>query len=137
MLYGTPNVRDTETIKRWLEQALQASRAAGRDDRLPLAEHCGVTPQAVDGWRRTGRITKSNLVRAQQFFGHGPRFDDSAASVGQAREHAPAAPRWPFRLVGHAEITALPPRRLRRLDAMLRARLDEWAEDDADGPDAG
>lgn len=120
---------DTDTVKAWLGQALGAEpqRAIRKKG---LAQHCGVTIQAVDGWIRTGRITKRNLQLAGQFLGVFPAFV-AATVVAMENTATYAASSWPFKLVPQPEITALSKKRLDRLDRLIRERLDEWAEDDA------
>jgi hypothetical protein len=83
----------------------------------------------VDGWVRTGRITKRNLELAAKFLGAMPAF---AGATVVAKEEAAAysVSSWPFKLVTRAEITALTRKRVDRLDRLMRERLDEWAEDD-------
>lgn len=117
--------KDSATVRTWLEQALLAAGKRGLT-KADLARHCGVTAQAVDGWLRTGRITKSNLARASMFFGHSPSFTGNAVLVREAA----VGSAWPFRKVSQSEIEALSVQRLARLDTMVRQRLDEWAEDD-------
>ena len=119
---------DTDTVKTWLKASLQLAARHGLS-KVGLAAVCEVTPQAVDGWVRTGRITKRNLELAAQYFGVAPSFTASSLS---AREPArPALTPWPFKLVLFAEIARLPKRKLDRLDRMIRDRVNEWAEDDA------
>lgn len=127
---------DTDTVKRWLTAALMAgsggSSAALTLKKKSLAGACQVSVQAVDGWLRTGRITKSNLETAAAYLQVAPSF--TRAGV-EAREHTAAARTvvWPFHLVPHAEVAALPKRRRDRLDKLMRERLDDWSEDDAAG----
>lgn len=120
--------RDTDTVMAWLEQALgpQQDRPARKK---ALAEQCGVKVQAVDGWVRTGRITKRNLELAAQFLGSAPAFA-SAALLAKEGAAAYSTPSWPFKLVTRAEIAALSTKRVDRLERLMRERLDEWAEDD-------
>jgi len=76
---------DTEIVRAWLTAALggkDSKNAKGR--RAALAHHCGVTPQAVSGWLKTGRITKKNLEKASSYFKHSPSFTSTAASGAAA-----------------------------------------------------
>lgn len=83
---------DTEVVRAWLKRALDAAALAGKS-KADLARHCNVTPQAVNGWLRTGRITKSNLERATGFFGHGPSFIDAGVPAREYRRGGiPPAP---------------------------------------------
>jgi hypothetical protein len=120
------NKKDTEVVSAWLDKALADGAKRGLS-KTGLATTCGVTPQAVDGWLRTGRIRKGNLEQAVAYFGHGPSFTGAPLN---ARQDRPEPVVWPFRLVSSAEIHALPKRRRDRLDKLVRARLDEWLEDD-------
>lgn len=117
---------DADTIKAWLKNALGVAANHGHT-KADLAVHCGVKKQAVDGWLRTGRITKSNLAKASGFLESAPTFVGAPAA---AREYRPAD-NWPFRLVKLEEVVHLPKRRLERIDRMLRDQLNGWAEDDA------
>jgi hypothetical protein len=86
---------DTEVVRQWLAQAIEAGRPIGQTPKA-LADHCGVTPQAITGWLKTGRITKTNLTKAAAFFGHSPLFGVPVREVRQpvAAGFAPAS--WPF-----------------------------------------
>ena len=124
---------DTDIVKAWLEEAFEAGAGRGLTP-LKLAEKCGVTPQAVNGWRKTGRITKKNLSLAAAYFGHGPSFDGNRGAITALQSyHGPGAG-WPFTKVSAEELAALKPRQIQRLDNMLRERLDDWAEQGATIP---
>lgn len=106
---------DAKTIRQWLAQSL-ADATDGR--RAALARYCGVTPQAVNGWLRTGRMRKANMARAAEFLGTAPAF--SAGPV-QVSEPAPqysisSATDWPFVRIDKARIAALRPDELARLE---------------------
>ena len=106
---------DAATIRQWLALSLP-NATDGR--RAALARYCGVTPQAVNGWLRTGRMRKANVVRAAEFLGTRPDFSPAPA---QARE-SPAAygaaqgGHWPFAHISPARIAALAPAELARLE---------------------
>lgn len=122
------SISDAEAIRAWLPAALQSAEPRGVT-KASLAAACGVTVQAVDGWLRTGRITKSNLKKAEALLGSEPNF--MSGTPVAAERTAEYNVSWPFKLVSRVELAALPKRRLDRLDQMLRDRLNEWAEDDA------
>lgn len=90
---------DTDKVKVWLLDALKAGARSGKTA-AGLAAHCGTTPQAVNGWKRTGRITKSNLAKAAQYLGHGPSFlgPRLVAHDDPARSNP-----WPFERVAQAD----------------------------------
>jgi len=50
---------DSKEIARRLREAMD--KAEPRVTSVALAEACGVTPQAVSGWRKTGRVAKRHL----------------------------------------------------------------------------
>lgn len=54
-----------------------------------MAQHCGVTPGAVSNWFSTGRISKTNLVKACALL-HVEVGDVIAGDVGERGEQAPA-----------------------------------------------
>ncbi|MEO8153587.1 MAG: helix-turn-helix transcriptional regulator [Rhizobacter sp.] len=118
------DIPDTEVVRAWLATALEIAAKKGQTP-ADLARHCKVTPQAVNGWISKGRITKKNLELASQFLGSSPSFSHPAHFV---REPS-AVYGWPFKTVDLAEVTALPPKLLSRLEKTLRDRLDEWADD--------
>lgn len=115
------DLKDTDVVRDWLVAAVTKPGKKPAD----LARHCEVSPQAVNGWLRTGRITKKNLEKATAFFGHGPSF---TGSVPLLREPI-SSYGWPFKSIELSEVTALPAKRLLRLENLIRDRLDEWAED--------
>lgn len=52
-----------------------------------IADECRVTPQAVAGWRKTGRIAKKHLLVLARLSGRGERYwlgDDTAIAAPQA-----------------------------------------------------
>lgn len=120
---------DAAIVRSWLDSALGSGDQRSRL-RKELAEHCGVTVQAVDGWLRTGRIRKSHLERASDLLSSRPLFASSRSPTAREAAPAPSAP-WPFKLVRMEEVFGLSPKRMARLDKALRDRLDEWYEDDA------
>jgi transcriptional regulator with XRE-family HTH domain len=79
---------DTAIVMRWLSQALEDGVARGLT-KSGLAAHCGVKPQAVSGWLRTGRIKKASLALASEYLGSAPSFTGRPA-VLQAEEPVPA-----------------------------------------------
>ena len=106
---------DTDVVRAWLTQALEAGRRRG-ETAMALAEYCGVRPQAVSGWVKTGRITKTNLTKAAAYFGHSPTF---AGVREPATDYA--APSWPFRRVDRGKIERLSAEHLASVEAALIA----------------
>jgi hypothetical protein len=117
------NKSDAQIVLEWLTEAFAAA-----PDKTPaqLAAFCKATPQAVNGWLKTGRIKKQNLAKATVFFGSEPVFSASRLIL---REPSARYDNWPFRSVTAAEIEALPAIQLKRLEKVMRDRLDEWLED--------
>lgn len=120
------DIPDTEIVRAWLTTAMEHVAKSGKTP-ADLARHCKVTPQAVNGWLRTGRITKKNLELAAQFFGAGPSFTRQAHLAREPQ----AIYGWPFKGIAAEEIAALQPKLLARLEKMMRDRLDEWADDES------
>lgn len=102
---------DTETVQEWLRDALARGEAVGKHQ-AGLAAFCRVSPQAVHGWVKTGRITKSNLEVAALYFGHGPSFRHGGVA---ARE--PGLEAWPFPRIARS--------RWNRLSDDDRAHIEE------------
>lgn len=96
---------DTDVVKRWLAAALKGADA-GR--KAQLAHHCGVRPQAVSGWLRTGRITKKNLELAQQFLGSAPSFTSTGPAMREPL-HSPPRVVWPFKFIDYDLVDQLKP----------------------------
>jgi hypothetical protein len=119
------NETDAERVRVWLGKELLIGADVGKSAQ-GLAVFCGVTPQAVHGWKRTGRISKSHLQRAAEYFGNALIFGASATAI---ELHEPASSTWPFRTISLSEIAQLTPQQLERLEASIRLRLDEWDED--------
>lgn len=116
MLYK-PTAADTEKVRAWLARALDAGKPRGLS-LTGLAEHCGVSRQAVNGWLKTGRITKTNLAKASAYLGSAPSFVGSGVIVAD-EVRASRATVWPFK-----HIT---PQRWRRLGDVQRARIEAYA----------
>lgn len=55
---------DAQDLRRRLIDAMD--KATPRVTSAALAEACGVTPQAVNGWRKTGRIAKRHLPKVAE-----------------------------------------------------------------------
>lgn len=51
-----------------LGAAIEAARIAKGDTKRDLALHFGVAEPSIQGWVRTGRISKENLVRLMSYF---------------------------------------------------------------------
>lgn len=89
-------------------QALgDAATSKGR--RAELARRCGVKPQAVNGWLKTGRITKKNLEVAADFLGHGPKFTPTAHRVRDTHPVGYTARPWPFQFIDYDLVAQLRP----------------------------
>ncbi|AOJ86703.1 hypothetical protein WS87_08475 [Burkholderia sp. MSMB0856] len=109
------STNDTAEMARRITQALEELP-------LPLAEvaaACGVSPQAVNGWKRTGRIGKDQLPKLAQLTGRPLSWwlgIDEAESAGSPRD---AAIEKLIRVVGGRsaeEVEAI----ANALDALLR-----------------
>lgn len=93
---------DAEIIKSWMTEALDEGKQSGKSA-SDLAKLCGVSPQAVSGWKRTGRMTKANVEIAKRYFGYGPAFskadlDELEKGVAEASNqflNSKAKSEWP------------------------------------------
>lgn len=110
---------DTDTIKEWLSAALKAAEQRGLTP-ADLARHCEVTPQAVNGWKKTGRIRKSHLAKAAEFFGHGPSFSGSPPQVRQMVHD------WPFRLFTRRQFESLPSSERDQIERHALFIITDW-----------
>lgn len=109
------DLTDAQVIKDWLGSCLSRTPGDGKPTPSQLAKHCGVTAQAVNGWVRTGRITKSNVEKAAQFLGRGPDF----LRPGSLTARESGSPAWP--------LPSVTPSRFNKLPAAERAQIDHFA----------
>lgn len=114
---------DAATVRTWLSRAFELGAKDGKSP-AELARLCGVSPQAVSGWKRTGRITKSNLEKAVEYFGYGPSFTHGNALV--AREPEPgSAGAWPFKKVPYERFARLPSAERQRIERQVAFMVSE------------
>lgn len=102
MLYKEQQIRDADAVIAWLTPLVEKAVSQGVT-RAEMAAACGASPQAFNGWLKTGRITKANLAKAAAYFGSGPSF---AGAPQGARE--PLVGSWPFRKFSASQVQALP-----------------------------
>lgn len=95
---------DAEVVREWLSHAFGPEKKKARTKQAELAAFVGVSPQAVNGWIKTGRITKTNLTKAVQFLGFGPDF---ATRSGLSAQSTPSLGNWPFRRISRSRWEAL------------------------------
>jgi hypothetical protein len=112
---------DTDTVRDWLLVALTVAESQGKTA-SDLAAWCKVSPQAVNGWKKTGRITKSNLERAALFFGSGPSFTRGATYA--ARE--PAYGGWPFPDIERERFERLSANQKIEIQGVVRERIEKF-----------
>jgi hypothetical protein len=112
---------DTETVRDWLLVALTVAEAQGKTA-ADLAEWCGVSPQAVSGWKKTGRISKGNLERAALFFGSGPSFTRGTAY--EVRE--PVLHGWPFPDIDIERFQQLSFNQKIEIQGLVRERIERF-----------
>jgi hypothetical protein len=87
---------DAEELARRFKRAMDVASPTVRD--AELARACGVEPQAITGWRKTGRIAKRHLAVIAEITGCGidyllgitdqpkkllPHPDDEASALGE------------------------------------------------------
>ena len=112
MLDDTP--KDAEIVRDWLRKAIGSDIGT----KARLAARCNVTPQAVSGWLRTGRISKTNLAMAEDFFGNAPRFTNHVTlRQPPARYANHGASSWPFSRLNLEAINRLQPDEKLQLEA--------------------
>lgn len=74
-----------------------------------IASECGITKQAITGWKRTGRVAKPHLIVLARLTGFPLEWwldgkDPAAPNVARL---APQRPTWPFRSVAWEQYQAL------------------------------
>jgi len=110
---------DADTVRAWLNHVFELGAERGHT-LVDLARYCGVSPQAVSGWKRTGRISKSNLEKAVEYFGSAPSFTTAVI----AREPEVAA-QWPFKRVSYARYARLPAGEKQRIERQVEFMVEE------------
>jgi hypothetical protein len=113
---------DAEVIRDWLNGALSATPGDGKPRPGDLAALCNVTPQAVNGWARTGRMKKAHVAAVAQYLGHGPRFTTGAPYAAADS----AGHRWPFTKVSAPRFHALPQDQKDQIDTYAAYIVHEW-----------
>lgn len=112
---------DSAVVSRWLRDAM----ARRKSTMAALAEACGVRPQAVYGWLKTGRITKRNLATAAAFLQVPPPFAEPERPAAQfsvvSAEEPEAAYGWPFPMLDQAAVLRCTRADLNRLEGALIA----------------
>lgn len=108
---------DAEIVKAWFIAALDEGKQRGLSA-SELAQLCNVTPQAVNGWRSTGRMTKKNLEIAAGYFGHRPSFTSTGPKTSEPSAHHGHA--WPFKRISAD--------RFEKLGHAQRERIETFAE---------
>lgn len=116
---------DTEVVKDWLTAALVAGAHLGKSAK-ELATHCHTTPQAVSGWKKTGRITKTNLEKATEYFGHGPSFTRTGVIAME-----PLANGWPFPGIDRQRLLRLAHDQQIEIQGLVRERMERFEADSA------
>lgn len=92
-----PPVLDSAEIGRRLKKAMDEAEppVSGAD----LAHACGVSPQAVSGWRRTGRFSKRHLPTISRMTGKPVEFFvTESVHAAKAHQGIPTRP-WTFEKV--------------------------------------
>lgn len=95
-----------------------------------VAEACGVTVQAINGWKTNGRVGKQHIKTLARLTGlpvswwlPGDDLEDEPASMGGTS--------WPFASIDLERIEALPPERLKHLEGVMLFALQGYAEGSA------
>ncbi len=92
-----------------------------------VAEACGVTVQAINGWKTNGRVGKQHIKTLARLTGlpvswwlPGDGLEDEPSTV--------AATPWPFASIDPQRIETLPPERLKHLEGVMLFALQGYAE---------
>lgn len=91
-----------------------------------VAEACGVTVQAINGWKTNGRVGKQHIKTLARLTGlpvswwlPGDDLEDDANGAGSP---------WPFSSIDRERIEALPAERLKHLEGVMLFALQGYAE---------
>jgi hypothetical protein len=115
---------DTDIVREWLLVALTVAESQGKTA-SELAAWCGVSPQAVSGWKKTGRISKGHLERAALFFGSGPSF--TRGTPYAARESVLTG--WPFPDIDRDRFDGLSFNQKIEIQGLVRDRIERFEGD--------
>jgi transcriptional regulator with XRE-family HTH domain len=131
-----------ETIKKKMAEVLSAGLK-----QIDIASHCGVSKQAVQSWKNTGRIDKRHLPLLAEVSRRPLSWwldigDDATEAPGQApgRQAAVVAEKtatynhqWPFRKIGPHEYATLNDHQRSLVEAYVRGLIDESYRNKRDG----
>lgn len=112
--------KDTDAVRAWLQVALAPDNPRGFKP-ATLAAHCQVSPQAVTGWKATGRISKTHLAHAIAFLGSSPRFPGVALTAQE-----PGGFGWPFPAIRPVRFDRLPPAEKAKIEAYALFTVTQW-----------
>lgn len=121
LLFRRFSTRDNQAMlaKETLAERIRAAIADSGRTKAEIAGACGVTPQALTGWEKTGKVTKYNLVLLSRLTGKPIQF-----FLDEEWDHAPA-PGDPLRpIVEWSSVEDLDPAQhvvLPRLEVYLAA----------------
>jgi hypothetical protein len=121
--------KDADVVKAWIERAIHAITTRGTQ-LTDIAAHCGVSPQAITGWRKTGRITKKNMAVLADLAKIEPPFTVRYLSghedaAGYMAHEAPAS--WPFRDIDPPSYWGMDDAHRDRVEAYALATLQSFA----------
>lgn len=92
-----------------------------------VAEACGVTVQAINGWKTNGRVGKQHIKTLARLTGlpvswwlPGDDLEDDSTSVSSTP--------WPFASIDRERIEALPAERLKHLEGVMLFALHGYSE---------
>ena len=120
--------KDADVVRAWIERAIHVITTRGTQ-LTDIAAHCGVSPQAITGWRKTGRITKKNMAILADLAKIEPPFTvryptDSEVTPHIARE-TPTG--WPFRAIDPPSYWGMDDAHRDRVEAYALATLQSFA----------
>ena len=115
--------KDTDAVRAWLQAALAPGNPRAVKP-AALAAHCQVSPQAVTGWKVTGRISKTHLAHAIAFLGSAPHFPGVAATPQES-----GALGWPFPALRRHRFDRLPPAEKAKIEAYALFTISQWEAD--------
>lgn len=111
---------DAALVAKWLREQIDAYKARhpGAPTTKELAALAGTSPQAVSGWIKTGRISKTNMAHVCRYFNAQPLFLKAGANEVQeiSISYKVKSERWPFDVLDLDAVNALSKADLLRLE---------------------
>ncbi|GGX32601.1 hypothetical protein GCM10007242_44410 [Pigmentiphaga litoralis] len=102
-----------------LAEKVRATIGKGLISAREVAEACGVSVQAINGWKNNGRIAKEHLRTLAGLTGLPVSWWLPGADAEDAPATGAAGMKWPFESISASDVSAMPPALRLKLDGAI------------------